>query len=349
MLRISWADRPTERVDPTGRGVWRYRPLLPAPEAPEVSLGEGATPLVWIGRWAEAHGLGPVALKAEYQNPTGSFKDRGTATLVSWARALGAPELIEDSSGNAGASVAAYAARAGLPATIFVPANAPMAKRGQIARVGARIVQVEGSRAEVTAAALAAVELGGGYYVGHNLNPYFLAGMTTFAFELIEAFGSTLPNHLVIPTGGGSLVVGAFEGYRRWFGDEEGPTPWPRLHVVQSTGCPPIVAALERGLDHGEPIARRPTVAGGIEVERPPRDRQILEAIRRTGGSGVAVDDAEILAERRRLAELEGIDVEPTSAAALAGLVRLARAGIVRPDETVVVAATGAGWKDPTV
>jgi threonine synthase len=269
--------------------------------------------------------------------------------LVSHAAARGLGRLVEDSSGNAGASVAAYAAKAGLQATIFVPASAPAAKRGQIARVGATVVAVDGDRSAVTLAALAEVEKTGAYYAGHNANPYFCAGMATFAYELVEAFGSDLPDHLIIPTGGGSLVVGAFDGFRRWLGAEaDNQRRLPRIHVVQSQGCAPIVAAMERGLDAPPPIVRRPTVTGGIEVERPPRGRDILAAIRWTGGSAVAVDDAIVLDERRRLATLEGLDVEPTTAAAFAGLAALARQGTIAHGDTVVIAATGAGWKEPS-
>ncbi len=348
LLRLEWPGlTPDQRIDPAARGVWRYRPVLPAVGASAiVTLGEGATPIAWIDRWAAAHRLGQVGVKLEYLNPTGSFKDRGTTMLVSHARSLGLGRLIEDSSGNAGASVAAYAARAGVEATIFVPAAAPAAKRAQIERVGATIVPIDGTREAVTEAALAEVARSGAYYAGHNANPFFVAGMATFAYELIEELGAT-PRHLVIPTGGGSLCVGCFDGYRRWFDEKAGCQRCPRIHAVQSSGCAPLVAAIEHGLDRVPAIRRNRTVAGGIEVERPPRDREILQAIRRTGGSAVAVDDDEILAQRRLLARTEGIDVEPTTAAAFAGLARLAKDGVIAPDDMVVVAATGAGWKDP--
>ncbi len=350
LLRLEWTKpTPGQRVDPTRSGVWHYRPLLPSVEPSAiVSLGEGATPLVWIDRWARAHAIERVGVKLEYVSPTGSFKDRGTTMLLSVARSLGLAKVVEDSSGNAGASVAAYAARAGLSATIYVPSSAPAAKRAQIARVGATIVPVDGPRSAVTEAALTDVDRTGAYYAGHNANPYFAAGMASFAYELIETFGAQLPRHLIVPTGGGSLVVGCFDGFLRWFGDsDEARRRCPRIHAVQSAGCAPLVAAFGRGLDHAPPIERRPTIAGGIEVERPPRDREILAAIRATGGSAVAVDDEEIRRERRLLAQSEGIDVEPTTAAAFAGLAQLVRDGVIRSDEVTLVVATGAGWKDP--
>jgi len=348
-LRIAWTGpAPAVRIAEHGRGLWRYRPLLPSIGWKEgVTLGEGGTPLVWIERWAAAHQLGRVGLKLESLNPTGSFKDRGAAVLASHARALGIARLIEDSSGNAGASIAAYAARAGLTAVIFVPASAPAAKRAQIARLGAEVVPIAGPRAAAAEAAATAAGRGAVYYAAHNWNPYFAAGMATFAYELIEELGETGVDHLVIPTGGGSLFVGAYDGFVRWQ-DATGTTVrLPRFQAVQSVGCAPLVAAFQRGLDDVPPITRHPTVAGGIEIERPPRGRLILSVLRTTGGTAVAVEDAEIIAERERLAELEGIDLEPTAAAALAGLARLARDGVVQREETVIVAATGAGWKDP--
>jgi threonine synthase len=350
LLRIEWTSAPLrERIDLNRAGVWRYRPLLPDLRSSSIiTLGEGATPLVWLDRWATAHRLDRVGVKLEYINPTGSFKDRGTTTLVSRAIELGLDRIVEDSSGNAGASVAAYAARAGLPATIFVPITSPPAKRAQIERVGAAIVLVDGPRSAVTDAALTEVGASGAYYAGHNANPYFVAGMATFAYELIEQLWTDLPRHLIFPTGGGSLVVGAHEGFRRWLGDDpDHDQVTPRFHAVQPVGCAPLVAAMEQGLDDPPAIQRQPTVAGGIEVEHPPRGRDILQVLRATGGSAVGVDDAEILHQRRLLARLEGIDVEPTTAAAFAGLARLARAGTIRPMEPIVVAATGAGWKDP--
>lgn len=350
LLHLEWrGSLPARRIDPGRRGIWRYAPLLPSVEAPAVvSLGEGGTPVVWLDRWARLHGLERVGVKLEYLGPTGSFKDRGMAVLVSRARALGVDRLVEDSSGNAGASVAAYAARAGIPATVFVPASAPVAKQAQISRVGAAIVRIEGPRSAVTEAALADAERTGAYYAGHNANPYFAAGMASFAYELIEDLAEAMPRHLVIPVGGGSLVVGCFAGFLRWFGDPRAARlACPRLHAVQSAGCAPIVVAFEQGLQRVPRIERRPTVAGGIEIERPPRDREILAVIRATGGSALAVDDTEIRQERRLLAEAEGLDVEPTSAAAFAGLAELARRGVIAPPEAVLVAATGAGWKDP--
>ena len=336
---------PIAEVNRRGRGVWRYRDTLPIADARHiVSLGEGSTPIVELPRWGAAIGAPRTSAKLEYFAPTGSFKDRGMTLVVSRAIALGATALIEDSSGNAGASTGAYAARAGLAATVYVPASAPQAKVRQIAATGATVIPVPGRREQVTEAALAACVGNSGYYVGHNLNPFFSWGMTTFAFELIEELDGVLPDHIIMPSGGGSLYVGNWRGLRLWLGAN---ARLPRLHLAQPVGCCPIVAAQAIGARQAVPIERGTTIAGGAEIEHPARDRAMLMALADTGGVAVAVDDDAIRHERRQLAELEGIDLEPTSALALAGLAELVRRGVVRAGESVLIAATGSGLKVP--
>src|SRR5579884_1934192 len=335
-----------ERQALTCPGCGGWLDLLGSAWTPSVriSLGEGNTPLVGLPRWGTSVGAPRAMAKLEHMAPTGSFKDRGMTTVVSRAVELGARALIEDSSGNAGASTAAYAARAGIPATVFVPASAPMAKIKQIGTTGARVVPVEGPRERVTDAALGATRGSDAYYVGHNVNPFFAFGMQTFADELIAQCGRRLPDHVVTPAGGGSLYVGCWRGLRAALG----PTArLPRLHLVQPTGCPPIVAAQRAGADRAVAIERAPTIAGGAEIEHPARDRQMLAALRDTDGVAVAVSDEAIRDARRSLAELEGIDVEPTAALAPAGLIELARQGVVREGDMVLIATTGSGLKVP--
>jgi threonine synthase len=330
-----------------------------------VTLGEGDTPLVPLPRWGAAHGLGRVYAKLEAANPTGSFKDRGMAVLVAQAREAGARHLTEDSSGNAGAAAAAYAARAGLRCTVYAPAAAPAAKLRQIRAYGAELVLVPGSRAAVAAAARAAGGVPGAYHVSHNDNPAFVPGNMSFAFELLEALGEpppsaavappalagageTAPWHVVIPTGGGALFCGAARGFQTWAAEGRvAPAALPRLHAAQAAACPPIARAWEQGADAPVAVERRPTVCGGIEIERPARGEEILAALRASGGAAVASEDEDVLRERDRLARLEGVYAEPTSAAAFAGLAALARAGRIGRDEVVVVAVTGSGLKDP--
>ncbi len=328
-----------------GRGVWRYRDALPIADTRHiVSLGEGATPIVELPRWGAAIGAPRASAKLEYFSQTGSFKDRGMTLVISRAVALGATSLIEDSSGNAGASTGAYAARAGLAATVYVPASAPPAKVRQIAATGATVIPIPGPRERVKDAAVAACVGSGAYYVGHNLNPFFSWGMTTFAYEMIEELGERLPDHIIMPSGGGSLYVGNWRGLRLWLGPK---ARLPRLHLVQPVGCCPIVAAQAIGSKQAVAIQRSPTIAGGAEIEHPDRDRAILLALSDTYGVAIAVDDDAIRRERKRLAELEGIDVEPTSALALAGLAELVRRGIVSAGESVLIAITGSGLKVP--
>ena len=334
-----------------GTGLWRYAhylPLAAGSGASPVTLGEGDTPLVPLPRWGERHGLRRVYAKLEYVSPTGSFKDRGAAVVVAKAAEWGVGRMVEDSSGNAGASIAAYSARAGIACDIFVPAAAPTAKVRPIERSGANVRRIEGTRADVTAAALAAVGDGESYYAAHNLNPYFTEGMKTAAYEVLESFDRQAPDHVILPVGGGSLFVGLWRGFQEW-------RSWgwvqssPRMHVAQSTGCAPLVKAYQQGSDVAITlIDRQPTVAGGIEVVAPPRGRHILSILRVSYGSAVAVDDEAILTHRTLLATLEGLDVEPTAAVPLAGLAALAREGIVGPDETVVACLTGSGLKDPS-
>jgi threonine synthase len=325
-------------------GALIWEPEDPA-DAEPLTLGEGSTPIVRLDRWAAHHGLGEVFAKLEHLQPTGSFKDRGTATLVARAVALGARRLVEDSSGNAGASIAAYAARAGLACTVYAPASAPPAKLGQVLASGAQLRQIEGSREDVAAAAIHD-RAGRAYYAGHNTNPYFLHGMRSFADEVVNWFAADPPEHLLMPVGGGSLYAGAWLGFRA--AREAGRIRrLPALHLVQAAACAPLVAAAAQGAEDAVPVERRPTVAGGITIEHPARGPLLLRALSESGGSAVAVEEAAILPVRRELSTLEGLDVEPTSAVAFAGLLELHRRGVIGPAARTLVAVTGAGWKEP--
>ncbi|MGD9890464.1 MAG: pyridoxal-phosphate dependent enzyme [Dehalococcoidia bacterium] len=314
-------------------------------ETEPVTLGEGATPVIRLDRWAAVHGLGETFAKLEHLQPTGSFKDRGSAMLVARARTLGARRLVEDSSGNAGASMAAYAARAGIACTVYAPAAAPVAKLRQVLACGGELRRIEGSREDVTVAAMNDHE-GRAYYAGHNTNAYFLHGMRSFADEIINWFAADPPEHLIMPVGGGSLYAGAWLGLAA-ARDAGRIRRLPALHLVQAAGCAPLVAAAEQGADDAVPVPRSPTVAGGITIEHPARGAMLLRALRETGGSAVAVAEEAILPVRRELSVIEGLDIEPTSAVAFAGLLTLHERGVIPPDARVLIAVTGAGWKDP--
>lgn len=343
---------------PIERGVWRHAFRLPAvAREHRISLGEGDTPLVPLPRWGASIGLERLYAKLEFANPTGSFKDRGMAVLVSLVRQSGATHLVEDSSGNAGAAAAAYAARAGLTCTVYAPESAPEAKLRQIRAYGAELVLVPGSRSAVTQAARDAGTSPGAYYVAHTENADFLHGNQAFAWELTEDWrDGSLPVraaadeawHVVMPAGGGALLQGTWLGFMA-DGEALGQLAVkpPQVHGAQAAAVAPIARAFELGLDEPAPIDPQPTVCGGIQLERPAHGRQILRAIRESGGTAIASSDEAILRERDRLAQLEGIYVEPTSAAALAGLAQLAERGRIAPREVVVVALTGSGLKDP--
>lgn len=314
------------------QGVWRYLGWLP-PGDP-VTLGEPTTALVGLPS------DGPrVFVKLEGGQPTGSFKDRGASATIASLRSRGVREIVVDSSGNAGASFAAYAARAGITARVFVPTDASAAKLLQVRAHGAIVETVPGPRAAAGEAARAALDATGPdvAYASHLWQPAFLAGTATFAYEVVEQLGGA-PDTLIAPLGGGTLLLGAALGFER-LRDAGLIASAPRLVGVQSAACAPLASAFHAGRNDADPVEPGMTIAEGIRIARPPRSRQIIASIRASGGTIVEVSDEEIVASLRRLLTA-GLFVEPTSAAAHAGLAKVAQ-----PDETVVLALTGHGLK----
>ncbi len=315
--------------------MWRYHDMLPVREEAEiVSLGEGFTPLLPM----ELYGY-RVLCKLEFMAPSGSFKDRGTSVLVSVLSGMGVSEVVEDSSGNAAASLAAYCARAGIHARIFVPAHASPAKLAQISVYGATVVPVEGPRENSAFAAQEAAA--DSYYASHNYSPLFVEGTKTFAYEVWEHLGGSVPDNVVLPLGNGSLLVGAYKGFK----DLQAAglvDRLPRLFGVQAEACAPFYDAYRRGLDDAQAVTPGKTVAEGICIARPSRGKKVLAAIRATGGAVVAVDDAEIRSARVVLARA-GLYVEPTSATVAAALVKLNK--LIDAEQTTVAALTGSGLK----
>jgi threonine synthase len=351
-LELAWepdlpADPPTPDRD---RGLWALPGTVPVARA--VTLGEGWTPLVDAPAF-------DAAFKLEYVFPTGSFKDRGAATTLSRAASLGVERVVEDSSGNAGAAVATYAARAGIDAEIFVPAGVKPAKRAAIERAGATPVPVEGSRQDVTDACVSEVEGaapraaddasgqspraegGDAWYASHAWNPAFFAGTATFAFEVAAQREWSAPDAVVLPLGHGTLFLGAYRGFRL-LADAGWVDSVPRLLGAQAAGTAPIVAEL-----HGAAAAAGANDdADGIQIADPVRKAEILAAVEETDGDAVAVDAAdtrETLARMRR----HGFDTEPTCATAPAALETYRERGTLAPDADVVVPLTGSGLKDP--
>ena len=313
-------------------GLERYRKTLPLPPgAPIISLGEGDTPLL-VARVGDDE----VHFKCEHLNPTGSFKDRGAAVLVSALAALGVREAVEDSSGNAGASFAAYAARAGIRARVFVPESAAGPKRAQIQAFGADLVPVSGPRSAASdAAQRAAVE--GRVYASHAHQPHGLAGMATIAFEIVDQLGGP-PGSVVLPVGQGTLLLGlvrGFEAMKAAGAIEE----VPQLIGVQAQACAPLWAVARAGGAGLGFVQEGETLAEGIRIRSPLRGDALLEAVRRSGGTWVAVTEAAILEGRSALARL-GIYVEPTSAVVWAALAAIS--DVRRP---IVAVLTGSGFK----
>jgi threonine synthase len=304
-------------ADGSAGGVWRYRGWLP--DVDPVELGEPRTALVEL---ADGGG-GRVLAKLEGGLPTGSFKDRGSAVTVSWLRSRGVHELVVDSSGNAGASFAAYAARAGLALRVFVPADASPAKLLQVRAHGATLVPVPGSRTATGEAARAFVESAGPgvAYASHLWHASFLAGTATFAYEVYEQLGNRAPEAVIVPLGGGTLLLGIHLGFRR-LREASLIDAVPRLIGVQSTACAPLARAHRAGATDAKAIDPEPTIAEGIKIALPPRSSQILAAVRETGGEILEVTDDEIRTSLGLLLA-QGIFVEPTSASAHAGMRRL--------------------------
>ncbi len=319
-------------------GPWRYREALPLPAAVEpVTLGEGATPLVEV-----ALDGGSPHLKLDYLFPTGSYKDRGATVLVSLLRFLGVRSVVEDSSGNAGSAIAAYCAAAGIACDIYAPATASAGKLLQIRAYGATVHPIPGHREDVTAAALAAARTT--RYASHYWNPFFNEGTKTMAFEVWEQLGRA-PDALVLPCGQGSIVLGAARGFAELRASGL-VASLPRIVAVQAEACAPLHRMFHEGLAAAPELPPTPTVAEGIASRRPLRAREILDAVRASGGSLVAVSEAAIAAGLDWAAR-HGFFIEPTAAAAIAGYRQALGAGLVGPRETVVVALTGHGLKSP--
>jgi threonine synthase len=325
--------------DPAGldrdRGLWAFEAFLPV--EPRITLGEGFTPLVDATGW-------DATFKLDHLFPSGSFKDRGAATTLSRAAELGVERVLEDSSGNAGAAIAQYAARAGIDAEIHVPADAKPSKLRAIERAGADLVRVEGTREDVTAACIEAVETGAGWYASHAWNPAFFAGTATFGLEVAAQYGWDPPDAVVLPVGHGTLFLGAYRGFRAlraagWIEEI------PRLLGAQATGYAPFVCG-EPGDARADAGGTAPNAAAdGIHIREPAREGEIHEAIETTGGSVVAIGEAETRETLDRL-HRRGFYVEPTCAVAPAALERFRERGVVGPDAEVVVALSGSGLKN---
>jgi threonine synthase len=278
--------------------------------------------------------------KVDYMMPTLSFKDRGAAVLVAKAKSLGAQHLVQDSSGNAGTSIAAYAARAGLRCTIFVPESTSQKKIKQISGFGAELNVIPGSREATAAAAKEFARRDDVFYASHVYNPFFYQGTKTYAFELWEQLGKA-PDRLILPVGNGTLVLGCYYGFTELLAAKQ-IDRLPKIIAVQSGQCDPLTQAFASNCTTVEAVANQGTAAEGIAIAAPARGKQILEAIRATGGRIVSVHEDSIEPSRCYLAS-RGYDVEPTSAVNMAAF--SAYPQLFPEGETVVLPLCGAGLK----
>jgi len=332
--------------------MWRYHELLPVrSEANVVTLGEGMTPLLEVDERVSARlgfGGGRLRIKDEGKNPTGSFKARGMAAAISRANELGITEVALPSAGNAGSAAAAYAAAAGIKAHIAVPRDVPPVNLVEMRMSGADVLLVDGLIDEAGRVIHVRAAEGGWFELNTLREPYRQEGKKTLGFELAEQGGwgdDCLPEVIVFPTGGGTGIVGmwkAFEelGQLDWIGPKR-----PKMVVVQSTGCAPLVRAFEQGTDHAEPWQGAATIAAGIRVPSAIGDYLVLKAIRESRGTAVAVSDDAIRAAQLEMARETGIYTSPEGAAAWAALKPLRQSGFLTGNEDVVLFSTGAGVK----
>ena len=330
-------------IDEREVGIWRYSAFLPVVQGGQtrVTLGEGWTPLI-RDEWA---GLS-LYWKIDALMPTGSYKDRGICVMVNWLKGLGYEVLVDDSSGNAGASLACYAARAGLRAMIFVPEVAPEPKKAQVAIYGGELVEVPGPRAEATKAAEAITsnsrELA---YASHAWHPAFLLGQMSVAWEIWEQLGRTVPDWIVAPVGHGGTLLGAWRGFQHL--RKSGViNKLPRLMAVQADPYTPIYEAFVNGWSEIRPSPHMRVIsADGVTISYPVRWAALLEAIQFSKGAAIAVSEEEVVAAHQHLAE-RGLFVEPTSATIAAAL-RKRPEELIKPRELVVGILTGHGLKRP--
>jgi threonine synthase len=327
-------------IDRGVRSLWRYRASLPVEIANPISMGEGCTPVV-----QKAWGDFRPYFKLEWFNPTSSFKDRGTTVMLSSLRQLGVDAVLEDSSGNAGASVSAYGAAAGMRVKILAPASTSLAKVAQMRAHGAEVQLVEGPREETEAEAVRQSERI--FYSSHNWQPFFLEGTKSIAYEVWEDFNFEAPDNVVIPVGAGSSLLGCYIGFKELMSAGQ-IKKLPRLFAAQPLNCSPVDASFKMGVD--TPVAREvvKSIAEGTFIKHPRRLREMIAALRETGGETIAVPEGEISSALKRLA-LTGLFVEPTSATAAAALDDLTRRGVIRANERTVVLVTGTGNKTASV
>jgi threonine synthase len=338
-------DRDVFRVRP--RGMWRWHELLPVEdEQNRISLGEGDTPLMTLPRLGAELGLKHLYVKDESLNPTGSFKARGLSAAVSKAKELGVKKVIIPTAGNAGGAMAAYAARSGLQACIYMPKDTPVANVEESRIAGAQVILIDGLISEAAGMAGVKAREEGWFDVSTFKEPYRTEGKKIMGYELAEEFHWRLPDVIIYPTGGGTGLVGMWKAFAElealgWLND----TKRPRMVSVQADGCAPVIKAFEKGAQFCDYWVGAHTIASGLRVPKSFADQIILRDLRDSNGNAVAVSDEEIIQAQKQLAAMEGIFAAPEGAATLAALLRLKQSGWVKPAEWIVLFNTGTGLK----
>lgn len=325
------------------RSMWKYHELMPTDTA--VTLGEGQTPLLRAERLGAALGGSQLYIKDEGLNPTGSFKARGLGCAVTMLSHFGVRDIAIPTAGNAGSALAAYAAKAGIAAHIFAPADVPKGNLAEYRFYGAQVTLVNGLISDCARLVQEGCKREGWYDVSTMKEPYRVEGKKTMGYEVVEQLGWRVPDVLFYPTGGGVGLIGMWKGFAEfeklgWIGAKR-----PRMVAVQAAGCAPVVKAFEHGDAAMSMWENAATLAAGLRVPKPYADKLILDILRASGGTAVAVDDAEIVAAVSELASTEGIFAAPEGAAAVVAARHLYRSGWLKPDETVVLYNTGGGLK----
>jgi threonine synthase len=329
------------------KGMWRWHELLPVLEKEnQIFLGEGDTPLLSLPHLESELGLSNLYVKDESSNPTGSFKARGLAAAISKAKELGVEKVIIPTAGNAGGAMAAYAARAGLRAHIFMPRDTPFANIEESRMAGAQVILVDGLISDAAGMAGEMARAEGWFDVSTFKEPYRVEGKKVMGYELAESFDWSLPDVIIYPTGGGTGLVGMWKAF-----DELEALGWlentkrPRMVSVQADGCAPVVKAFQEGASFCDFWINAQTIASGLRVPKSFADHLILQDIYESQGTAVAVSDQAILDSQRQLATMEGIFAAPEGAATLAALKELIKQGWVHPEEHIVLFNTGSGLK----
>ena len=336
------------KSDLAGRvaSLWRYRELLPLQSNTNlISLGEGYTPLLEAKKLGAELGLQQLWIKDEGQNPTGSFKDRGLSLAISRAKELGVKKAAIPSAGNAGGSFAAYAARAGLEAHVFMPRDTPIANQREVQQYGAELTLVDGLINDCGRIIAEKKTTEGWFDFSTLKEPYRVEGKKTMGYEIAEQLDWHLPDVIIYPTGGGTGLIGMWKAFAEleelgWIGKAR-----PRMVSVQASGCAPIVKAFDEGKASAEPWQDGKTVASGLRVPQAVGDFLMLRAIRDSHGTALSVSDDEMLAEIPRVGKAEGVFFCPEGAASVAALRRLRKAGWITPDDGVVIFNTASGLK----